>query len=84
MDVFFSPIIDGLKSLEIGEIFDYNNSQKYLKGYVLFAVFDKPARSSILNMNSSNGFYGCLKCTQPGQTIKNKNGIFNYCSNPLV
>ncbi len=30
------------------------------------AIFDKPAKAAVLNMKSSNGFYGCTKCLQPG------------------
>jgi len=37
---------------------------------VIAAVFDKPAKSSILNMISCNGFYGCTKCEQPGESYK--------------
>ena len=76
MNAFFAPIVDELMSLENGQIFNFNNNQSYLKGYVLFSVFYKTARSSILNITFSNGFYGCLKCTQPGLTLKNKKLYF--------
>ena len=37
---------------------------------MIAAVFGKPAKSSNLNMISCNGFYGCTKCEQPGESYK--------------
>jgi hypothetical protein len=43
---------------------------KRRKFFVIAAVFDKPARAAVLNMKSSNGFHGCTKCLQPGESHK--------------
>ena len=81
-DILMKPIVAQLKSLEYGLIMQQNNfSTKILRFYLLFGIFDKPARTSILNTKTSNGYFGCIKCLQPGQRyktleIKNKNG--NY------
>ena len=43
---------------------------------MLFGLFDKPARASILNIKSSTGYSGCIKFLQTGQryeTLENKN-----------
>ncbi|RMZ93717.1 hypothetical protein BpHYR1_021333, partial [Brachionus plicatilis] len=43
--------------------------------FLIAAVFDKPARSSIIKINSSNGYYGCLKCVQKGKNIPTERGF---------
>ena len=58
-----------MKILELGIACEIKNGlTKILKFFLLLAVFDKPARASVLNIISSNGNYGCLKCLQPGKT----------------
>ncbi len=37
-----------------------------MKFFLIVAIFDKPAKSAVLNMIGSNGFFGCTKCYQPG------------------
>jgi hypothetical protein len=39
---------------------------------LIAAVFDKPAKAAVLNMKSFNGFGGCTKCLQLGETLKGK------------
>jgi hypothetical protein len=72
-----------LKFLEIGQNFQINSTlRKILKFFLISGVFDKPARASILNIISSNGYYGCLKCLQPGVT-ENHVHLYKYDdSNP--
>jgi hypothetical protein len=53
----------------------------WYKFYVLFGVFDKPARAEMLFMKQSTGYYGCLKCEEMGQSIIFANGhhvVFPY------
>ena len=57
-----------LKRLELGVDLEIENLTKTRKFSVIGGVFDKPAKASILNMISSNGFYGCTKCLQPGES----------------
>lgn len=48
---------------------------------MLFGVFDKPARSLIVNINSSNGYSSCIKCQQRGELVDFGHGqhhIFKY------
>ena len=47
----------------------------------MYGVFDKPARSLIVNINSSNGYSSCIKCQQRGELVDFGNGqhhIFKY------
>ena len=43
-----------------------------MKFFLVAGIFDKPAKAAVLNMNASNGFYGCTKCLQPGVTYKDQ------------
>lgn len=74
-DAFLLPIIKQLKELEIGVNLEISGEMRdNYHFYLINGVFDKPARSSILNIKSSNGFHGCLKCLQPGKSIKTDKG----------
>ena len=47
----------------------------------MFGVFDKPARSLIVNINASNGYSSCIKCQQRGEQVEFGSGfhhIFKY------
>ncbi|CAF1023424.1 unnamed protein product [Brachionus calyciflorus] len=82
------PIVKNLKILELGITFN-SRTERFIniKFFLLFAVFDKPARAMALNIKNSNGFFGCLKCLQPGKTLKTKKKgnvhvyFFSYYSN---
>ncbi|CAF0821714.1 unnamed protein product [Brachionus calyciflorus] len=52
------------------------NENQYLKTnfFLISAVFDKPARSSVLNMVASTGYFSCLKCIQEGLRVETENG----------
>jgi hypothetical protein len=67
-DLFLNPLIAQLKRLEYGVKIKLHNSSldKIVKIFLVAAIFDKPAKAAVLNMKSSNGFYGCTKCLQPG------------------
>ena len=67
---FFEPIMKQLLSLETGFAYEYS----WYNFYVLFAVFDKPARAEMLAMKLSSGYYGCLKCEESGQSVQFGNG----------
>lgn len=50
----------------------------------MFGVFDKPARSLILNINSSNGYSSCIKCQERGELVDfglGQHHIFRYDDN---
>ena len=64
------PVLEELKELEYGRIFNH----RIYKFFLLFGVFDKPARAMILNIKQSNGHFGCLKCYKEGQSVKYGNG----------
>ena len=61
-----------LKRLEYGiqmEVLDSSSNkilEKNNKVFLVAGIFDKPAKAGVLNMKTSNGFYGCTKCLQPG------------------
>lgn len=67
-EIFLNPIIGELKVLEKGLIL----KGEILRVFVTSGVFDKPARAAILNTIQFNGKYGCIKCYQPGESIKSK------------
>ena len=46
-----------------------------IKFFTLYGIFDKPARRDILNIIGSTGFYGCLRCLQPGETYMLTRGL---------
>jgi len=66
MDVFFNPIVISLKKLEYGFDLKIENVASEIKFFLIAGVFDKPAKSEVLNMIKCNGFNGCHKCNQPG------------------
>ncbi len=37
---------------------------KIIHAYLLYGVYDKPARAIVNNTIASHGYYGCVKCTQ--------------------
>ena len=49
-----------------------SDSLKIIKFFVINGVFDKPARSEVLNMKNSTGYFGCMKCKQIGLKIETK------------
>lgn len=73
-NVFLQPIVQELKLLEYGFEVEFKNVKRDSKFFLINAVFDKPARAAILNINNPTGFYGCLKCEQPGETLKTEAG----------
>jgi hypothetical protein len=68
--VYFNPLVIKLKNLELGIKLEINQIISDVKFFLIAGVFDKPAKSAILNMISSIGFYGCTKCLQPGISLK--------------
>jgi hypothetical protein len=48
----------------------FQDLQKEIKFFLTHAVMDKPAKSAVINMIASTGFYGCTKCLQPGKSLK--------------
>ncbi len=70
---FFRPIVKRLKKYELGSKFMLAGEEKLLRCFLLYGIFDKPARSAANNITSSNGYYGCIKCTQKGTRLKTGN-----------
>ena len=82
---FLDPIVNNLKELELGILFKINeNSSKIFKSFLLFGVYDKPARSGVNNIIYPTGSYCCVKCPRKGTRLKNeKSNYFVYLS-PLT
>ena len=60
-NILLKPVVLQLKKLEYGVMMQQRNfSKKVLRFFLLFGVFDKPARGAILNMKLSTGYHGCL------------------------
>lgn len=74
LNLFLHPIVRQLKRLEYGIDVDLNGVYKNIKFFLLNAIFDKPAKTAVLNMIGSNGFYGCTKCLQPGVSYRSGEG----------
>ena len=66
-----------MKKLEVGIHID-PEINTYTSFYVVSAVFENPAKSAVLNMISYNGFGGCTKCLQLGETKKLASGIIYF------
>lgn len=49
-----------------------SDALRIVKFFVLNGVNDKPARSEVINMKTSTGYYGCMKCQQIGLRIETK------------
>ena len=63
-----------MKRLENGLSFELEKGfQKILRFFLLFGVFDKPARASLLNLRAGNAYFSCMKCDQEGENVKTKN-----------
>ena len=69
-DLFLNPVIINLKKIELGIKIKFNDTLKEIKFFLVAGVFDKPAKSAVLNMISSTGYFGCTKCLQPGESFK--------------
>lgn len=72
MNAFLELIFPQLRELEIGVNLQSLEVYRNVNFYLLFAVFDKPARASALNLISSTGYYSCLKCVQKGLNVRTK------------
>ncbi|CAF0762929.1 unnamed protein product, partial [Brachionus calyciflorus] len=73
LSYLLGKVKDELEILELGVNLsenEYVNSRFFL----ISAVFDKPARSSVLNIIGPTGYCSCLKCLQTGKRIKTENG----------
>ena len=69
INVFLEHSVMQLKKLE-QEILLVPEIPKYTSFYLITAVFDKPAKAAVLNMEAFNGFGGCTKCLQLRETLK--------------
>ena len=79
LNSLFEPIIQELKSLQYGIMLNYNNQNRLFKFVTLFGLFDKPARTDILNTNATTGYYGCIKCYIQGESfVTNKSKYLFY------
>ena len=75
--VFLQPIINELKVLECGSIFECDGGRQEVLGfYTISGVFDKPARAAVLNIKSVNCYYACLYCLQEGVQAQSSKGDF--------
>lgn len=72
---FIEPIVDKLKDLErIFEVEDNDKTINTFRCFLLYGVYDKPARAMANQTVNSNGYWGCCKCLQKGERLKNKQG----------
>jgi hypothetical protein len=56
--------------LEYGVNFEFGFKKfRQIQFFLLFGIFDKPARAAILNMVLMTGYSSCLKCLQTGKTV---------------
>jgi hypothetical protein len=89
LETLFTPIIQELKSLEMGHLVTVHNERIMVRFFCLCGVFDKPARADIIQINSSVGFNSCCKCYKRGESIPTENNgtvrasIF-YEDEPLI
>lgn len=70
LEEFLIPLVGQLLALEYG--MSYEN--RWYKFFLLFAVFDKPARALILNSKLASSYFGCIKCEVGGECVPFGNG----------
>ena len=70
---FLRPIVKTFKKYELGSKFRMAGEERLLRCFLLYGIYDKPARSAANNTTSSTGYYGCIKCTQKGTRLKTGN-----------
>jgi hypothetical protein len=75
LNKILNSIVHQLKKLELGITLKINNIETYVRFFLLYAVFDKPARAAILNLKNSTGYFGCLKCYQSGKNVIHKSKL---------
>ena len=78
--VFIEPIVEKLLELQYSfEITDRDKNIKRLRCFLLYGIYDKPARALANNIINSNGYYGCCKCLQEGERLRNsKSKLYVY------
>jgi hypothetical protein len=65
------PIAKSLKQfeyeieMEVGEF-----ERATVKFFLVSSVFDKPAKSAVINVVAGKGFYSCHYCLQSGESVK--------------
>lgn len=75
LNIILNHVSKELKKLEYGISIGSFDEKRIIKFFLISGIFDKPARSKILNINGSTGYYGCLKCLQKGERIKTKSNL---------
>lgn len=66
---YLRPLVSELKELLMN---GYENSSNNICVKVRAIICDAPARSGLLGTKSHTGYFGCLKCTEEGEFIKNR------------
>lgn len=61
--LYYIPIAPGI-IVNIPEI-----GEQLVKGLLISAVVDLPAKAALLNCHQFNGEYSCSTCKHPGQTV---------------
>ncbi len=79
LDKLLVSLVQQLRILELVIDITVNNEAKHLRFFLLFSVFDEPARAAVLNLKNWTGYFGCLRCYQSGHNMeyKSKNLIKN-------
>ena len=84
MQLFLRPLREALHKLEVIGV---RISQFIVCKVILLAgTLDLPAKSLVTNFRQYNGFYGCSKCLQPGNTLslgpRSHTHVYPYINNP--
>ena len=84
MNIFLDPIKRCLVMVETQGIdINVNGENRNVKGYLICASADIPAKAMLLEMKQHNGEYCCNKCYQSGTNFRtNTNGnirVLPYC-----
>lgn len=73
MLTFLEPLCDSLSRIERdGIAVQFAGAQESFicKAFTIAGTCDLPAKALVLKAVQFNGQFGCLKCQQPGQTVK--------------
>lgn len=77
MLTFLEPICSTLSKIEReGVTVQFAGAKEPFnaKVFTIAGTCDLPAKALVLNSVQFNGRFGCLKCTQPGQTVRSGHG----------
>ncbi|CAH1242572.1 Hypp6846 [Branchiostoma lanceolatum] len=80
MSNFLKPTIMALDKIYKHEVKVASGETAVVRGLLMMAVMDLPAKAKVLVMKQFNGEYGCNECEDPGKVLPPLHRIWPYTS----